>query len=102
MTADLANISMRAAFLLRTIARDEHTNNSARLHCLHAAELLDPHTGMPAATDTYADPTDVIRDALRQLAALPAEQVTDQVRAASIHTRRALYELETTRDHLAG
>ena len=94
MTADLANISIRAAFLLRTVARDEHLNNGARLHCLYAAELLDPHTGMLAAADTYADAADVIRDALRLLAALPAEQFTGQLRAASIHTRRALYELD--------
>jgi hypothetical protein len=97
MTADLANISSSAAFLLRTVARDEHADNRARLHCLCASELLDPHTGMPAATSTYVDAAAVIRDALRMLAALPVEQFTDQVRTASNHARRALYELDPTR-----
>ena len=75
MTADVASASTRAAFLLRTVASDEHVSNQARLHCLYAAELLDPHTGMPATIGPPADAAAVIRDALRLLAALPADAV---------------------------
>jgi hypothetical protein len=88
--------SAHSAFLLRNIARDEHADNRTRLHCLRAAEILDPSTGMPAATGTHVDAAAVIRDALRLLAALPAEQFTDQVRTASMHARQALYELDPT------
>ena len=102
MTADLASASTRAAFLLRTVACDEHAANRARLHCLYAAELLDPHTGMPATTATRVDAAAVTRDALHLLAAVPAEHFTDQVRTASIHARRALYELDSARGHIAG
>jgi hypothetical protein len=102
MTTDLASASTRAAFLLRTVACDEHVSNRARLHCLYAAELLDPHTGMPATIGTHAEAAAVTRDALRLLAALPAEQFTDQLRTASIHARRALYELDSARGHIAG
>ena len=56
MTADLASASTRAAFLLRTVATDEHAATGARLHCLYAADLLDPTTGMPA-TSTAQTPT---------------------------------------------
>jgi hypothetical protein len=94
MTADFASASTHAAFLLRSIAHDELADNRARLRCLYAAELLDPSTGMAAATGTHVDAAAVIRDALRLLAALPAEQFTDQVRTASRHARRALYELD--------
>ena len=102
MTADLASASARAALLLRIVACDEHVSNRARLHCLYAAELLDPHTGMPATIGPPADAAAVIRDALRLLAALPATQFTHRVRTASIHARRALYEPNPTRDHIAG
>ena len=102
MTADIASASTRAAFLLRTVACYEHAANRARLHCLYAAELLDPHTGMPTTAGTHADPEAVTRDALRLLAALPAEQFTDPLRTASVHARRALYELDSARDHIAG
>ena len=102
MTADVASASTRAAFLLRTVARDEHVSNRARLHCLYAAELLDPHTGMPAIVGTHAEAAAVTRDALRLLAPLPAAQFTDEVRTASIHARGALYELDSARDHIAG
>ena len=44
MTADPASPSTHVAFLLRNIARDEHADNGARLHCLYAAEILDPGT----------------------------------------------------------
>jgi hypothetical protein len=102
MTTDLASASTRAAFLLRTVACDEHAGNRARLHCLYAAELLDPHTGMPATIGTHAEAAAVTRDALRLLAALPAEQFTHPVRTASMHARRALYELASARGHIAG
>jgi hypothetical protein len=102
MTADVASASTRAAFLLRAVARDKHAENRARLHCLYAAELLDPHTGMPATTDTRVDASALIRDALRLLAAVPAAQFTDRLRTASIHARRALYELDSARGHIAG
>ena len=102
MTADVASASTRAAFLLRAVACDEHVSNRARLHCLYAAELLDPHTGMPATAGTHAEAAAVTRDALRLRAAVPAEQFTDQLRPASIHARRALYELDSARGHIAG
>ena len=102
MTATTPSPRTRAAGMLRTAARDDHASHGARLHCLYAADLLDPHTGMPAAAATITGAPALIRSALRILAALPAEQFTDQVRAATVHARRALRELDTSDGHLAG
>jgi hypothetical protein len=60
-----------AARLLRRVATDEHVDFGARLHCLSAADRLDPTTG-PLEASPLADPGRLVRDALRLLAALPA------------------------------
>ncbi len=97
-----ASTRTRAAGMLRTAARDGHARHRARLHCLYAADLLDPHTGMPATAAELIDSPALIRGALRILAALPAEQFTDDVRAATVHARRALRELDVSDGHLPG
>ncbi len=90
-----------AARLLRRVATDEHVGFGARLHCLSAADLLDPTSG-PLDTSTLADPGRFARDALQLLAALPAAEFGAQVAAATVHARRALRELDTGDGHFAG
>jgi hypothetical protein len=101
MTATTPSTRTRAAYMLRAAASDEDTGNGARLHCLYAADLLDPHAGMPA-TGTRTDSPTLVPAALRLLAALPTEQFTDQVRAATVHARQALRELGTPDRHVTG
>jgi hypothetical protein len=89
-----------AARLLRRVATDEHAGAGARLHCLSAADLLDPTTG-PLDTSTLADPGRLVRDALRRLAGLPAAEFTAPIVAATVHARQALRELDTGDGDLA-
>jgi hypothetical protein len=98
ITTDTRNA---AAHLLRHVATHEHAGAGARLHCLSAADLLDPTTG-PLDASTLADPGRLVRDALRLLAALPAAEFTAQIAAATVHARRALRELDTGDGDLAG
>ncbi len=102
MTGQHATPHSRAALLLRAAARGQQGSNGARLRCLHAADHLDPRTGLAPTKTATPDPAELIRAALRILASLPAEQFTDDVRAATVHARRALREPGTPDGHVAG
>jgi hypothetical protein len=94
----------RVAAQLWQIAAAEPVDAGARLHCLIAATLLADDTVLTSADTTPAPPDAIVRDALRQLAALPRVRFTAQVSTAMRHARQALFALDP-RDadaHIAG
>jgi hypothetical protein len=91
----VTSLEHRAAAQLWQIAMAESVNPGARLPCLIAATLLADDAVPATPSDaTPRRPDEVIRGALRQLAALPHTRFTPRVSTAMRHARQALLALD--------
>jgi hypothetical protein len=84
---------VQAAELFAAAARDEKAGMTAQLHCLAALTALHAPSGPVPATTNASNPEQLIRQALRILGRLDADDFAHpDVLAAARHGRRALRE----------